>query len=289
MVVRVFIAIIASMLIGLLPQAAGAEAAIDKGLSISPLRSELSTKAGQTVKGSFTVANLTDKPMMVSFSVSQFSVTNFVYDYEFRTSDNDWVKIQVPQIELRPREGKKIPYAVSIPERTAPGGYYYTLFASTKIASGIPSTVQAASLLYMTVEGKLIRTSVLQNDSIPFIVTGNEVPYKFDIKNLGNVHFSAYFYGQLDTIFSKGAQVGTSHLVMPGLVRTIEGTIPSPLLPGVYKVTFGYKVDFANFLVTRVAYIVYIPPWSIIAVIFVLICAKWLWQKRRDRLNQGGV
>ncbi|MFZ2544853.1 MAG: hypothetical protein WAW80_02665 [Candidatus Saccharimonadales bacterium] len=284
--IRIIVAVVLSLVVSLLPVSVGASEATNIGLSISPLRRELTVTAGKTTTSNFTVANLTKEPMTVNFSVKQFSTTNFVYDYEFRPPDNDWVKIQVAQIKLKPGEGKKVNYTVNVPDRTSPGGYYYTMFASTDIASGLPSTVQAATLLYLTVDGKLIRTSVLQNDSIPFLVTGNEVPYKFDVKNLGNVHFSAYFYGQLESVFGKGEEIGTSHLVMPGTVRSVNGSIPTPLLPGVYRATYGYKVDFADFLVSKTAYVVFIPPWSVVATFFILLSGRWLWQKRRDKMSK---
>ena len=279
-----FIAIaIISLFVIFTPSTVGAADPIGKGLAISPLRQEVTLDAGKTTKGMFTVSNLTNKPMLVNMSVKQFSATNYIYDYEFRPPDNDWVKLQVPQVQLQPGESRKISYDVILPPKVAPGGYYYTVFVSTDIDSGLPSTVQAATLIYLTVNGDLIRTSLLQNDSIPFWVTGTNIPYKFDVKDTGNVHFSAYFYGQLEGIFGKLPESGTSHIVMPGTVRTIEGVIPSPLLPGIYRVTYGYKVDFADFVVAKSAWIIFIPPWSVVVLVFLLIGARWGYIKWRNR------
>jgi hypothetical protein len=288
MVYRIVILLLVSLITSLSSSAAGAVESKDKGLAISPLRQEMTASAGKPTMGSFTIANLTEKTMKVNLSVRQFSVQDYDYDYVFRTPEYDWITLKETQVEVEPHKSKKLEYSVTIPVGSTPGGYYFALFASTDIAGpGLPGTVQAASLLYLRVDGKLIRTSVLQNDSIPFWVTGSEIPYKFDVKNTGNIHFSAYFYAQVQGLFGTYPEIGTSHLLMPGSVRTVEGAVPTPMLPGIYKVTYGYKVDFADIITAKTAYIIFIPPWSIVALILLLLGGRWIWQKKRKPEKAG--
>ncbi len=256
----------------------------DKGLSISPLRKESSVTAGRQSSSFFTVANLTTKPMEVQFSVREFSVTDFIYDYKFRTPGNDWVKLKQKSVRLEPGKSEKIWYDIVTPERAAPGGYYFALFASTKIdGGGLSGTIQAVSLLYTKVEGRLLTTSVLQNDSAPFFVIDDQVDYKFQVKNTGNVHFSAYFYGQLEGLFGMRSEQGTSHLLMPKVPREVKGSVPMPFLPGIYKFTYGYKVDFADIITSKTTYILYMPPWSFVVLVFVAIFGNWLWQRHKPK------
>lgn len=256
----------------------------DEGLSISPLRKEVTVTAGKASQHYFTVANLTKNPMEVQFSVREFSVTDFVYDYKFRSPGNDWVKLKQQSVTLMPGKSQRIWYDIVTPERAAPGGYYFALFASTEVkGEGLPGTIQAVSLLYTKVEGRLLTTSVLQNDSAPFFVTGNEVKYKFDVKNTGNVHFSAYFYGQLEGLFGMRSERGTSHIIIPEAPRAIEGAVPSPFWPGIYKFTYGYKVDFADIVTSKTTYILYMPPWSFAALVFIALGGNWIWQRKRTK------
>ena len=278
-VYRVVIAVILAILF---VTPVGAEDAKNKGLFISPLRKDTQLNAGIPKADYFTIGNLTEKPMTVNLSVKEFSVSDFAYDYKFASPQNDWVKLGATSATLQPNERKQIWYEIVVPPKTAPGGHYFTIFASANLSEGgLPGTVQAATLIYLTVDGKLIRTSVLQNDSIPWFVMGREVPYKFDVKDTGNVHFSAYFFGQLQSIFGEQPEVGATHLLMPGAVRTIEGSIPTPLLPGIYSATYGYKVDFADIITAKTTYIVFVPPWSVAAAVFLLIGGRWWWQKKR--------
>lgn len=271
---------VVSLLVALLPLRVNA--AIE-GLAVSPLRQQATVAAGKTSSGYFTVADSTEKPMKVTLSIKKFSVADYSYDYTFQTDSDGWATLRKPTLNLKAGQGEKAWYDIKVPEKATPGGYYYALVASTEEASksGAPQTIQVVTILYLTVDGKLVRTSVLQDDSIPFLVTGSDIPYKFTVKDTGNVYFSAHFYGQLQSLFKTYPQVGTSHILMPGKPRIISGTIASPLLPGIYRVTYGYKVDFADFVNTKTVYIVYVPPWSIAALIFILLLARWLWQKRR--------
>lgn len=255
----------------------------DSGLSISPLRSELVTRPGSVVKGKISVGNPSKEPITVGLAVKTFSVTDRTYDYTFGTGDaSKWVSLDSSSITIKPGETAKIGYNVAVPARTTPGGYYFAVFASTTVNGvGEPGTVQAASLVYMTVQGDLVKTSVMQNASLPVFVTGSEIPYSFDVKDTGNVHFTAYFYGQTESLlFGKQTETGTSHLLMPNAVRTVRSTVPSPLLPGIYKVEYGYKVDFADIITTQVGYIIYFPPWAFILVIFAVLLWRWIVQRR---------
>ncbi len=278
---RVLIAVVISLVMLLLPYGTAAADTKNRGLYISPPRDYITVEAGSSQVQAFTVANLTDTTMTVDLTVKQFSMSDYIYDYQFRQPDNDWLKLNLSRVELKPNESKKIPYQLTIPPKTAPGGRYYTLFASANLSKGsLSSTVQATTLLYLTVNGQLVRTSVLQKDSIPWLVTGSTIPYKFNVKNTGNIHYSAYFYAQLRGVFGQISETGTGHLLMPGAVRTVTESIPSPLLPGIYQVTYGYKVDFAQIITNKTAYIVFIPPWSIVAFILLIVAGRWMYRKK---------
>jgi hypothetical protein len=282
----IFFAII-SILAGLFIPATTFAADKNTGLYISPIRKNTTVESGKAKADFFTIANHTKKPMTVQLSVKQFSAIDYSDDLQFSPPQNNWIKLQSTDIILLPDKSQKIYYDIEVPAKSTPGGQYYTFIASTQIeGDGLPSTVQATSLLYLTVNGDLIRTSILKNSSAPWFVTGNSIPYKFDIEDLGNVHFSVYSYGQLESIFGPLPQVGASHLLMPHAVRTVSGYVPSPFLPGVYQITYGYKVDFADFIVTKSSLVVYAPPWSFVALLFIILAVIWFEQQLKKYRKQ---
>jgi len=249
---------------------AHADAPTNKGLLISPLRQYVSLNAGTQKSGTFTVANLTDKSIDVSLLVKQFSVSDYSYNYKFSDTINNWVSLGVTQTTLKPYQSQSIPYQIAVPPGSAGGGLYYTLFASSNVTDkGVASTIQATTLLYVTVNGNLIRTSTLVSSSIPRFVFSNHINYTVNVKNTGNTHYFANFSGQLHGLFVRPAQTGNSHLLLPSTIRKITGSIATPPLPGIYEATYGYKTD-ADTSVYESRLIIFIPPWS---VAFVLAAA----------------
>lgn len=258
----------------------------EKGLYISPLRNYLSLNAGDSVTRAFTVANLTNQPMVVSSHIQRFSVTDYAYDYKFNETGNDWVKIIETTVSLKPYESRELAYTVTLPKSAAPGGHYYTLFASATVKSGdTTTTVQAATLLYLTINGALVRTSQITPKNLPTIVTGPSINYSIDLKNTGNTHYFALVSSRVDGLFYSNAPNGTSQLLMPGTVRTATASINSPLLPGIYKLTYTVAPDQGK-STTGSRYFLYAPLWSIVILIFVILGIVKVVKRRASRGSQ---
>jgi hypothetical protein len=243
--------------------AASSRPNIEKGLLITPLRQFLSADAGKTVRSSFSVANLTDQPLTVDLKVEQFSVTDYVYNYTFSKPKDPWLQLSTQQVDLQHNQTKSIDYSIAVPVGSAPGGHYYTLLASATLSSGgIKNTIQAADLVYLTVNGKLTTVSHLESSSIRKVNFGNDIPYTLKPINTGNVYSFVYVSGELHGLFVRPVETSNAHLLMPGHVRTLGDSIPSPVLPGVYRASYGYRTD-TNWIIEESHWIVYIPPWFI--------------------------
>ena len=254
-----------------------------KGLRITPVRESLSVDAGKAADSSFTVANLTDNALSVHLEVQQFSVSDYVYDYSFSPPAHDWLHLSVDSVTLLPHQEYKVSYTVAVPSDGKPSGYYYTLFANTDIiAQGVKSTLQAADLLYLTVNGKLTRTSHLQSTRMPWISFGRNISYDLQPINTGNIHFFVYANGQLHGWLTGPAATPQTYILMPDKPRAIHGTIHAPIMPGVYRATLGYKTDSGE-TVTESRWLVYIPPWFIAVVLGALLLAGRFLPHRKKR------
>lgn len=282
---RTVIATITSLLVVTTSFGAGNAAAVSPGLSVSPVRKELSTSAGVVSEGNFEVSNRTDKSIKVNLFVRQFAVTDYKYDYKFSQPKYDWIRLDESAVTLLPNQIKKIRYKVIVPASAASGGYYYALFASTDRQQDDESMsfrLQAASLLNLTVDGGSAKKSaVINNDQVPLVSTGNMIQYRFDVKNTGNVHFFGEYFARLQGVLARAADKGEERVVYPGTSRTVQGSVQAPLLPGVYQLTYGYVIDGPAKTVQHTAYVVFIPPWSIVALLMLLIAAKGLWRRSR--------
>ena len=286
---RLALALLALPLIALTPSAPVlAESTTDttqKGLYVSPLRTYLTLKAGESVTRAITVGNHTDAPMTITTDLEQFSMVDYSYDYRFDEVDNDWVHIVESSVTLQPYKEHALAYTVTVPKNATPGGHYYTLYAAARAADG-KSTVRIGSLLYLTVEGSLTRSLAVTKSSAPYLTTGATIPYSLDIKNTGNVHYFALVSAQLDSLFYHDAPNGSSQLLMPGTTRAINASIRAPLLPGIYKLTYVVAPEHGASY-QRSQYIVHAPLWSIMTAVglMILVTQFYRWRQRHRPAN----
>lgn len=252
----------------------------DKGLLITPLRKYVAIGAGKTYQDSVSIANITSQPMDVTMSYEQFTVANFSYDYQFMLPKENWVSLNPTHVKLAARENRKITYTITIPPKATPGGHYFTVLASTNLDGKM---VRTATILYVTVGGDLLKTSVIRNDVIPKVVLYGSIPFKFDVEDTGNTHFFIYVFGKLTGPFTMLDNSDTAHILLPNTVRSVGATIPAPIWPGLYTLTYGYKTEDGQ-QVVQTRHLVYIPPW----VWPILIGSIWLglvFYKRHQRLK----
>jgi len=263
-----------------MPVYAAESPAKNRGLFITPLRTYLTLEPGKTQAGSLTVANLTDQPMLVTMSVQQFSVADYSYQYEFAPNKDDWISFAAPQLQLAPNKSATVAYQISPPPSVTPGGHYFSLLATASQQQGVvKSHVQAASILYATVNGPLNRSVQVVSRQVPRVVFGSEMTFWLTAKDTGNTHIFAYTSGQLQGLSTRGKGATVTNMLLPGKVRTLSSTIPSPWLPGLYQATYGFTTDGGQ-TVHFSRRILYLPPWSVLLLGGVGWVGWLLWRRR---------
>ena len=258
------------------------------GLQISPSRQELKVEPGGSATGSIVVANLTKQDLKVTLFFREFSVTNTNYDYSFQDSHYDWIHISEPEVTLKPQQSKTLTYTLDPVKDASPGGYYFTVFASSNIRSGeVNSTLQAADLLYVTVNGALDKSTRLDTIDLPTILVSPDITYAFAMTNTGNVYYTIYSIAKLSNIFDTTEGDTAAHVVLPQKQRVLTGSLPAPSYPGIYTATIGYRTDSGN-QATFTKHVIYIPLWGMVIVIGITIVLSRLgmiafrrWRRRR--------
>ncbi|HEX4662480.1 MAG TPA: hypothetical protein VH144_02605 [Candidatus Saccharimonadales bacterium] len=253
----------------------------DRGLFITPSRQYPTVHAGQTVTQSLTVANLTENDMTIALSVEQFSVADYNYDYAFYVPKDNWVYVEKNQLSLGSGQSQKLAYTIKAPTDATPGGHYFTIFASVTLASG--EHVRAAMVVYVTVDGKLVKTSAITHDTFPMVSFGGDIPFKLDVQDKGNTHFFIYTLGTItDGIITKSVPE-TGHILLPKTTRTVDYVIPTPIMPGLYRANYGYKTDNGQ-IVQKTKLFLYAPLWSF-AVAAGLVWFSVVLIRRHQRLS----
>lgn len=266
---RLLVAILLStMIVGVFSSGVQAQAPTNKGLFISPPRSFVEVDAGKSSQGQVTVANYTESSLDVTLLIEEFTVSDYSYEYIFSEPKESWITFTQNIIHLEPGKNEKVGYTVSPPLGTTPGGKYYTIVAQSTIKNGsISSKIQVAAPIYINVKGLTTRTSELTAHSINRLTfTRGSVPFTLDIKNTGNTHYIATIKGSLSGLFTDKSTVSTTHILLPDSTRRINESIPTPLLPGIYKATYGYVTDEKGEVMVE-EFIIYSPLWF-----YVVLC-----------------
>jgi len=258
--------------------------ALSKGLTLSPLRSELNIEPGTSLDGTLTVTNSTVEPMTVALSAEEFKVTNSQYDYEFiaESDISRWVSFKPSEIILKSGESKKVQYSVGVPLTAELGGYYISMFASTAVGSpgdSDNSQQRVGSLLYITVAsdvlGSVTRAGHVLSLSSPWLMI-NKGTWGMTIQNGGTTHFRSDYSVKIENIFGRKVSEGqSSALILPNTIRALSGDLPAPSMPGIYKVIYTIGLgDTPN--VVKTNYMLYLPIWAI-AIIATIIIAGGYW------------
>ena len=259
-----------------------------KGLTLSPLRSELEIAPGTSLGGTLTVTNSTDKPMKVDFSAEEFSVIDSQYDYDFNAQSDvaKWATFNPSEVNLTAGQSMKVKYTVGVPLSAEPGGYYISLFASTAVGQAGDegnSRQRVASLLYTTVYsdvlGAATKVGHVLNLSSPWLVT-DKGSWGMMLQNKGTVHFRSNYSINVQDLF--GGKVGEyqkTALILPNTVRALSGELPMPSIPGIYKIIYNIGLgDIPNITVVR--YMLFLPLWFItIATAAIVATGYWLLRK----------
>ena len=266
---------------------------LQKGLTLSPLRTELNIDPGTSIDGALIVTNSTNNPIVVSMSAEEFSVINQQYDYSFTKDSNmaNWVRFDNAEIDLAVGESKEVKYALNAPLSAEPGGRYISLFASTTTQNSetINSQQRIASLLYINVVGNVTRSGTLISLSAPWGVTASS-NWSAAIQNTGTTHFRSRYNVQVLNIFNNNAVANSQgdDLILPGTVRLISSLLTLPNLPGLYKVIYTIGLgDTPAVIETR--YMIYASPLVItmLAIIIFLVIVICILRHKRSNRHQS--
>jgi hypothetical protein len=260
-----------------------------KGLTLSPLRSELDIAPGTSLDGELAVTNSTDKTMIVSLSAEEFSVINQQYDYAFSEQSDltKWVTFNPAEANLVSGETKKISFSVGAPLSAEPGGRYISLFAGTDTDvsdGGVSLRQRVASFLYITVLGDITRVGNLISLSSPWAV-GGKSSWSVALQNTGSTHFRSRYNVQVYNLLGNGlaASMSGDTLILPGTVRSVSDDLPLPEFLGVYKIVYTIGLgDTPAVVETR--FMIYIPQIVvIIGLIIIVILSVILIRKRKNK------
>lgn len=252
-----------------------------KGLQIAPLRTRTAQQPGQATSGQISVKNSTAGNLTVALAVERFKTIDEDYHYDFSQGEHtDWVRLADSTVQLGVDEFKNVAYSLAVPADAAPGGYYFAIFAAATTGDGgtsIQETRRVASLIYLEVDGDLLRKVNLLGIDVPWFTTKPQVPVDSRLVNQGNTHVEAVLTSSVKPLIGYSREPTSQQgLILPGTVRRLTDTAKLSQLPGIYNVGIEYqnpegKIQKFNQLV------LYLPVWSWFVLVspFILVFVRW--------------
>lgn len=232
-----------------------AQSTNQQSITVSPASTELSVDPGKTVEKSLDVINSGADTFSVKVYASPYHVVGENYDPAFTqlpgTIDaSAWVKLYPTKKTVDGYKLLTVPYTITVPAGTAPGGYYAVIFAETSTdtsASGVLSRNRVGDILYITVNGTVTTSGQVTPDPLPLFTFGGPVSIGTKVSNSGGVHFKTTSVYSVTDI--TGKTVFTSRqekYVLPQTVRQVAVSWTPSSLFNIYTIHRSASVGDMN-------------------------------------------
>jgi hypothetical protein len=306
-------ALAAILLTGLGAHAAAPNAGGASGLSISPLRQELTLKPGQADKIDITLKNITGGPINAKVSVQDFESDNVTGNPKIITDPN--VKspasirgflVGLGNVPLALGEQKTFSIPVQAPGNAAPGAYYglieYQAVPANNGGAGgnnkVALSAAVSQLVFITVPGNI--TERMQVNAIHvyrdkdgtkegLFFTSPPKSVGIDLKNLGNGF--AKPFGHIGLQNSHGKEIYsyelnggiTRAIVLPNSSRIFKNELKNIKRPGRYTIVANISYGSGSAILVGKKTFWYIPPWvpAVLVVVLAILVGGVLLARRR--------
>lgn len=290
---RLISVLVIGLAVGLISQSpAHAATATSQAITISPASTDLSLDAGGTISKSIDIINSGSDAFNVTLSTTPYHVTGENYDPSYTqlpgTVDaSQWVRLSNTSDVVNSNKVITIPYTVTVPKNTAPGGYYAVVFAETSndtAATGVVSHNRVGNILYITVNGTVKAGGAITGDPLSALNFVGPLTIGAKVSNTGGTHFvSKASYSVTDFSGNTVFKSEIDKYVLPQTERNISSTWTPQTLFGIF--TVHRNATIAGKIQTLPdEKIVIINPWFLIAVIFLVgILIGVPYQRARQR------
>lgn len=252
--------------------------------SVGPPAQRFSGRPGETIDGVIAVNNLAHSKQDLHYRVAiiPYSVAKDTYRDDFVNKTEysaaiDWVTIDESSGTVAPNESKKIHFHVAIPEDAPSGGQYFAITVSNynnienASESLVSDILEIASVVYLNIEGEVVREGKITENSIPLISFTTPILTTASFENTGNTHLDAMVTTQAVNVFS-GEEVYPEEdgvykntIVMPGAKKSIQDHITSLDDIGIYNITQTVSYGGETSVTSHISFV--LPYWLAIIIL----------------------
>lgn len=265
-------------------------------LRVSPIIINVPLSPGKTYTHEVTVENITDTPLPLRASLSDFQTTGEEGGYVFAETHTNpllsWIELSDTDMILNPKEQKTVLLTIKTPEKIPLGGYYGVLFFEVIPLTEITDTTRVIPKI-----GVLMLANVgvpdpnAQKAEILTYQTGffhhtNTLPLLLRVKNISLHYFTAKPILTISPLIPLPNSQNETHfleekIVFQGNTRRWEEHLTlKNVLPNMYKASLQVSTGNGQ-MVTKETYFVIFPVLQTSIVLFALVLILYIIKKRK--------
>src|SRR5579884_20745 len=271
------------------------------GLSISPLRQELTLKPGQADKIDITLKNITGGPVIAKASVQDFESDNVTGNPKILSAGQTSPAsirpflVGLGDLPLNTGEQKTFNIPVQAPSNASPGAYYGLIEyqavpinnANSSGNNKVALSAAVSQLVFITVPGNLtermqlnaihiykdktggrelgvLTTSIPQAAGIELANLGNDFAKPFGRVTLQSSSGKTIYSYELNGNITRGIVLPHSSRIFIDQLKNIKG-------PGRYTITASISYGSGSAILTGRKVFWYLPAWVIIVIVAVVL------------------
>ena len=250
------------------------------GISMFPIKFDLTVSPGQTYSDTVTVINPNNFPIGVQPEVENISggnqgsidlvATNIPHGL------SSWISINQTSFTLAPQQQKQIPFSITVPANGEPGGHYGAiLFRGLSVVtstSGVGLSGRVGSVVLVNVPGASFATGKIDSFTMGSSSYASHGPFSFSftVENNGNTHFSPT--GQVTLsgpLFPTTVIPFNSGIIFPGFNRVFSASWPGRYAFGPITATLSLNIPDSGTQTAVISFFAF--PWQEAVGLLILI------------------
>jgi hypothetical protein len=270
------------------------------GLAISPPTFELSANAGDTLKNSLRVDNISNEPLEVSVDTRNFTAMGEEGGINLSEEEGDyslasWISVTPEKVTIPAGESKVFDYVIDIPSNASPGGRFGSVIFKTALKpvsgqSGVAVGQEVGALVFLKIAGEVNeKAGIVSFGARNGLNESGPVGFDIRVKNTGNVQVKPRGTITVSNVFgNKVASVPVDEKnVLPGAIRKLSAEWNNGWLFGKYNATLSLVYGSDRQVLTASTTFWGFPYKLIGIVVVALIVLAAMVYPRRKRIGRA--
>jgi hypothetical protein len=262
------------------------------GISLFPIKFDVTVAPGQTYSDTVTVINPNNFPIGVQPEVENIAGGNQgsidLTDTDIPHGLEAWISLNMNEFTLAPNQQLQVPFTITVPANGEPGGHYGAILfrglPASSSTTGVGISGRVGTVILLNVPGASYATGNIASFAGPAAyVSHGPFNFSFTVNNTGNTHFTPT--GQVTLsgpLFGNTVLPFNSGIVFPGYDRTFTAVWPGRYAFGPMTATVSLTIpDNTSTVTETITFFAF--PWQETLIVLVILIVLYIifrtWRK----------